>query len=905
MEEGPDPFKKLGNDVRRLIFSQCQTDQLGSWLVVCKSWKKFIKQEFQDDMDLCWRHKTEPVDLLEEERIRDCSIRYLNFAGFTSIRLDCTRLTNAGMALLGEKITKCLQLETLELWGGRVLITDVGFENVATMLPASLKRIAFRNFQSLTAKSLRLLGRSVPGNINSLVIARWQLLDGLDFTDCAEMTDNQLGAFLKKPPKDIKSLKVGGCISLTDASAKKLEKLVCKDVVELHLGSEIMGTAFSEKALTDLLLQARVDLTILNVHYCQTFTDDLFYDLQRVRKFPTKLLSLDVGGCHKLSYSALYRLLDMVPKLQHLSFGSDQLTDVDVEKLLKGPIARMRSLRTLSLNGSQLTNKAFELLEEHLPYGMESVDLIGCTKLDALVLRSSRDEQACALLSALPGSVRDIFIDAEAQLTDEGFLKLLPYIPRSVQRLHLHGRELTDQALLALDRQFKHLSLASPKFTEKGIVKAASCLSSWGTSFLVRDCALSDEAVEEVLETLCVETLKSLHLCNAGLTNAGLEHVARWLEGNNKLTELALSNNQGLFDLRPLTSCLPNTGLITLQLDGCNNINWIGYRINDEVNPFANLRSLSVSGTSITDDVVELLTLPDCKIDNLNCNDCTTLTGTVLGPLFCKVFHGTLSVSLKGCTGITQLDLSDFHQLTDKQLGYFFEHSELPTFTTVKVGGTNAVTKAGLLYLLEHLQDGLLELDLSETDCTDALNSVVKFPWSLRRLRLAKTAITSLALDGVFSKCSDPLEILDLQHCPGINDAVFTVIRGLKRPENLKRILLSGTACRALSFDWPVGTQDDVTDDLLRVLLHDKGDWLESVVLPSCTALTDVTLQHLSEHRAIRTLNFRGCTGFSEEGLGPFLQNLPSEVETLELGGCSATGRFSATLTGCQRACSI
>ncbi len=889
-EGGHDPFRQLGNDIRRLFFSQFKTDDLASWRRVCKSWKKFIERndQFGPDINLCkWHANHSEMILLEAQEIRDPSIRYLNFGGFTTIRIHCSRLTDKGMALLGKKIAHCQNLHTLELQRGPH-ISDRGFSNIASCLPKTLKTVAFREFAKLTAASIQKLGRCVPAGIDSIVIARWNLLDTLDFSGCVNLTDQQLRAFLMKCPKSITSLNLTGCHMLTDASAKLLVETVGSQIRELYLGGMTdygpIGTIFSEIALVSLLSAAGRKLTALHAAYCPGLTGEMLSELRRNKTLPTRLVSLDVTGCKNLTFHNLLWILGKVDRLSHLSLGSDELTDNDLEKLLTGPIARMHLLRTFSLSGSKLTNRSFELLEEHLPHGVEKVDLMNCDGLDAIILKSGDNERARALVSNLSGSVRSITIDEEADLTDDGFLELLPLLPHSVRRLYLHGSNLTDLTLKQLDRQFKSLTLAAPKFTEKGVIEASKCLSDCGTALRVEGIALGEKSLHEILKKEQLKTLTTLCLRNIDLDDGGCNVVASFAQDSHTLTSLDLSHNRGLCNLSSLMNGLEKTHLKSVTLNGCVNIDWTPYKAEADPNPFVNLTTLSVSGTTITDEVIKLVTADKCQINNFICTRCTNLTSAALEQLLAKIFKGALKVSLRGCIGITTLDLTPFQQLDGEQLKHLFKDpQQLPPLLNIKASGPDSLTKPGLAYLLHHAPDGLEELDLSKTDCVAALKQAPKLPSTLKRLRLRKTALTCSDINTVLSKCSDSLEILDLRGCKGIDDSLFPFLLKAKLPKNLKSILLSGTSIRKLSLN----TESNVTDDFLKIVLDDKTDWLDTVELRGCSTLTDSSLQYLSEHTNIHALDLTGCIGFTEKALAEFLQNLSPDLHTLALGECS------------------
>jgi Leucine-rich repeat (LRR) protein len=344
----------------------------------------------------------------------------------------------------------------------------------------------------------------------------------------------------------------------------------------------------------------------------------------------------------------------------------------------------------------------------------------------------------------------------------------------------------------------------------------------------------------------------------------------------------------------------PDGAISIVDLSQCHQIRDIDL---NQLKGLTKLQSLSLSGTSVTDEGLQQLK-GLTSLRHLDLSK-TKVTDTGLKALQALTSLQTLSLSetfvtdsglvnIKGLTGLQALDLSNLHEVVTRTL----VRSPGPRTMQARLGSIVIVTKRLTDEGLAHLKvlRKLQRLDLSNNKLTDACLGHLSSLASLQRLNLSGTAVTGLGLKQLKGLTS--LQHLNLAKTP-VADAGLDDLRALSA---LRTLSLSGTFVT----DSGLWNLKDLTNlqklDLSKVrvvtMVRDPKARLQPTdpVVESFT-VTSKGLRWLKDLTKLHTLILRG-TSVTDEGLEN-LRRLP--LKTLDLSSTMIKGEgLGALNTGIQ-----
>ncbi len=218
-------------------------------------------------------------------------------------------------------------------------------------------------------------------------------------------------------------------------------------------------------------------------------------------------------------------------------------------------------------------------------------------------------------------------------------------------------------------------------------------------------------------------------------------------------------------------------------------------------------------------------------------------------------------------TEVEELDLAGSN-ITDAELNELLKC--FPSVKKINLSGCPNVSNATLLLLRQKCKN-LRSLNLSSCNignvgianlCGDIRNISL-----LKELDISNTNITDPALRSISLVC--PLmESLNLARC-NISDVGIADIRGCFF---LKSVILNG--CSAIT-------------DLSLQYLSETFPYLKELELNGCTEITDLGLRHLGEHSEDLTiLNIGGCNKISDVGIEALSKGCPLLIN-LSCEGCT------------------
>jgi Leucine Rich repeat len=217
---------------------------------------------------------------------------------------------------------------------------------------------------------------------------------------------------------------------------------------------------------------------------------------------------------------------------------------------------------------------------------------------------------------------------------------------------------------------------------------------------------------------------------------------------------------------------------------------------------------------------------------------------------------------------LTTLDLRGSQRLTDRGL-LQLAHCGLSRLHVARLDHCHMLQGRGLLCLAASHRT-LHTLSLAHCRrLTDEAVVNISHIYSLQALSLEGCrCLTDRALAAMADLYH--LTKLDLSQCDLITD------RGLEMLQHLRLL-------QELSLGWCRQITDAGIDALT---LHDgRAQNVKILRLARCTALTDVSLEHLQRLRALQELNLNGCSNMSSAALGQTLEKLP-EMTTLDVSYC-------------------
>lgn len=412
--------------------------------------------------------------------------------------------------------------------------------------------------------------------------------------------------------------------------------------------------------------------------------------------------------------------------------------------------------------------------------------------------------------------------------------------------LELGGnRNQTIESLAAIARSAPSLTALKMSQTQcdDSVLSSLSVL----TNLSHFECFGCGRVTDVGLSSLTVlQSLESLYIGECGITREGL---------------------QALSSLPQLTT-LNIAGSPSLQDDALEEVGKLS----------ASLSTLDLSdNTTFTDTGLQHLTSLT-KLENLNLAHCTGITDIGFGLLTSLTALKNLGIG--GCTQLTDAALEPLQQLpleqfklarsanyTDEALVHVSRYSRLQALhvTRIRTFTDRGVAALGALTSLRELTLSGLEGPTDE-GIAACLTPLVGLEVTL--LGGIAAGVKSMAALATLPV----LRTVDLNHCPGVNDAGLQVFARPGGLMCLEALNLSGCA---------------ISDAGVEVLVHGPARplvRLHRLAFSDCIMLTDAALRTLAEIPYLQSLLLNGCIEITDAGVQA-LADCPS-MERLALGGC-------------------
>lgn len=709
-----------------------------------------------------------------------------------------------------------------ELPEGKFAVNSVQLQRTA-LGEADLAKLAeLQSIEELSLRETKLPAGSLDtiGSLSNL----WSL-------DLSKTTaDDGVAAAIKKL-EGLRDLNLSGT-NVTDATLRQLAGL--SKLEKIYLSDTLVGDEGVKKlyALTNLKL-----LSLNGTKISATGHRDLVAALPQVeiswdgadidRVVARKIL--DKGG--KLTIANLAtgesgeytRRVDLPAarfqiQIADLS-GNPAITDEDLVLL-----SELRNLESIDLDGTSVTDLGLSNLKSLST--LKVIDL-GAMQLDDTTIaaikrtlpetdikRSITSQRETAKWVLASGGRVTVTTPDGVKLSDLRVESDLPQGPftirgiRLVEQSDIVDGDLTHFRGLA---KLERLLLARTGISDKGIEHILGCTS-------LRDLDMSDTQISDsgIRQLARLRSLRQLKLAGTAVTAQGLRSLIQLPE----LTRLSLSRtrvaNDDLVHLKGMAS------LAWLSLSGTPSTD----AALSSLGSLRGLKELFVTKTEITDAGIEELkaTLDGCRVEADPADPQRLAARWVLEQ------RGTASIEVDGA-----------EQLLERL-------SELPRDACVvrKVDLSSLDRlRASEISKLRYC-DGLMELNLAETETSDRALSTIAKLGNLKRLSLAKTRVTDKGLSGLTQLAS--LESLDLS-----------------------QTRITGRGFAALS----------------------KLEGLRELKLDDCR-LSDRTIAVLGDLTALETLTLRNAGQLGDQGLEA-LAPLTS-LTRLDLGGTKVTDAIGEQL---------
>ncbi len=443
--------------------------------------------------------------------------------------------------------------------------------------------------------------------------------------------------------------------------------------------------------------------------------------------------------------------------------GCNQVTDAGLRH-----VSNLTSLEELALRGERISDKGLAHLSE-LPrleylylYGTHFGDLgmVHVRRMASLRVLVFHEGQAfisdagLAQIAEIP-NLEQLYLDARGDVTDAGLAHLRTL--RSLRKLGIPKARVTDQGLAYLSqiRTLERLDLPQDQkgITDKGVICLAELpnLKQLHISRIYRTDPSADTEyyTDKALEALATcQGLEELSIGSPGITDAGMEHIARLgrlnkllLHGCDNVTDAGLAKLTALRSLARLTIFRANITLAGLNrlkpMPRLTHVHILGLKRCGA--------TLDVSGLTALEDLLLSMGSYSEKFEDadLRClSGLTHLRDLQIGPR--DYTDGGLA-SLSGLTGLQRLSIGGSH-LTDDGLKHLAGMDKLYFLQVLSgfdrskpgyVSGGN-ITDDGLRLLETFERLSFIEI-YSDDDFSDV---------ALRRLQQALPNLTTLRING-------------------------------------------------------------------------------------------------------------------------------------------------------------
>ncbi|KAI2644794.1 NACHT, LRR and PYD domains-containing protein 12 [Labeo rohita] len=678
-------------------------------------------------------------------------------------------------------------------------------------------------------------------------------------------------------------------------------------------------------AVAFVLLTSEEELEVFDLQKFKK-SDECFFRLLEVVKTSKRALLNDCDLTDR-SCSALATALISDSNLKELNMSNNNIQDSGVKQLCIGLKSIQCKLEVLRLRKCDLTGKSCSALASVLSSDSSSLKVLDLSNNDL-------QDSGVKLLSV--GLKENHKLEklrlAECNVTEQGYKALalaLRSNPSLLIELDLTGNDPGQSGVQQLNDllqdpncQLKTLRLLSPAADKacqyvNGIVgKNILLLKELNLS----ECELGDTRVNQIAAVLQDKhcKLKTLHLCDCGLTEESCSALATVLISNPSLKELDMSNNnlqdsgvQKLQDGLEKRNCT----LEKLGLSNCS-ITEEGYKALASAlrsNP-SHLIELDLTGNDPGQSGVKVLS------DLLQDPNCELKTLRFLGPAADEACQYVTGVVGKNPLLLRELNLSE-HELGDKQVKQLAallqdKHCKLNTLQLCDCGLTEESCSA--LATVLRSSPSLKELDMSNNNLQ---NSGVKklelenTNCTLEKLRLSNCSITEEGYNALASALrSNPSHLIELDltgNDPGQSGVKQLNVLLQNEYYQLKtiRFLKSAAATEACDhLTEVVGTSPlllkeldlsedklgDLDGEKLSALLMDSHSKIKRIKLNNCE-LTEKSCSVLATVLSSKTilkemdLNHSHLLNSGVKEMCEGLKNPVCELKILKLSNCSIT----------------
>ncbi|XP_026110148.1 NLR family CARD domain-containing protein 3-like [Carassius auratus] len=567
---------------------------------------------------------------------------------------------------------------------------------------------------------------------------------------------NNLCDVLKDSHCKLERLRLSDC-SITEEGYKALASALRSNpshLIELDLTGNDPGQSGVEK-LSDLLQDDSCKLKIIRFLKSPAAQDVCDYLTKVLAKSPLLLTELDLS--------------------------EDKIGDLDWEKLSALLVDSHCKLEKIKLNNCELTEKSCSVL---------ATVLSSKTILKELNLNNSRllDSGVKVICEGLKKPVCELEILklSDCSITEEGYKALASAVrsnPSHLKELDLTGNDPGQSGVKELNDllqnpncQVKTLRFLGPAADEacqyvSGIVGKNPLLLR---ELNLSECELGDTRLNQIAALLQDKhcTLKTLKLCNCGLTEESCLVLATVLRSNSSLKELDMSNNN-LQDsgVKKLQSGLEDTNctLTKLSLSDCS-ITEEGYKalaLALRSNP-SHMIELDLTGNDPGESGVkqlnDLLQDPKCQLKKLRLSCCY--------------------ITDEGCSALTSALKSNPSHLRELDL------------SGNELGDSGVKNLSDLLknpqFKLEKLH--LCECSIKEKQCFILTSALKLNPSNLRELDLSRNELKNTGVNHLCDVLEDShckLERLRLRYCDVTDEGCSAVTLALKsNPSHLRELNL-------------------------------------------------------------------------------------------------------------------
>lgn len=645
-------------------------------------------------------------------------------AGLIFLKLTCSRITNAGLVYLPQKL---LTLHLIDM----VYITDAGIKH----LPAGLTKLIIDDGSMLTTACFS----SLPRGLTNLVLPPNLMNDATDdaigelprlITELnLERNENITNMGIIKLPRTLTSLNLANNENLTDMCIKYMPR----SLVYLNVA---MSDYLSPSCLPDLpachtlVLPSRLSNSLKDKNISDLPRLLSFWDMEHNRDATARSFQYLPRTLTRLNLSLrMVRGLNDVrakylpPVLTELDLARNTtLTDAGIPFL---PVP----LTSLNLYwNTNLTDEAIQLL----PRGLTYLNL-GCS-----------DQLTDACGKYLPRQLLELLIDGNSNFTDA----FIAQLPRSLAFLDLsHAYKLTADALIHMPPSLTAWEV-SPNFLNsippsyiQHVPRSLLKLNMWGNMLINDAClgalpagltylnvgaasALSNYAIPflpNTLKTLILEENRLLEDSSISYLPRGITHLN--LASSGQLTE----NSGRYFPPNLLTLDLSTNTLVTDA--------WIAMLPRT-------LQSLSVQcALKLTIECLPVLPsnllnfdMPKSLIASISSENALLLPRSLTTlNLWCN--SQLTNVGVKALPKVTSLNLAQNNVISDSGLP-LLPHA----LVSLTLSANMKITNAGI----RDLPKSLTELNLSFAPLTD--EGIKHLPRNLRRLNIGKAKLTDACI---------------------------------------------------------------------------------------------------------------------------------------------------------------